>query len=192
MNGDSFLELFQQTLPFLDDNCVIVMDNAPYHSVKSEKIPNISWKKVSIINWLREKGQEVDETMVKLELLDIVKTIKQEYNTYVIDELAKKENKIVLRLPPYHCELNPIELAWSMVKHYVKVNNTTFKIEDVKKLLYEGIDRVTAENWQNFEKHTIEEETKFLNIDGTVDNVIDDVVISITAETSTSESEDSD
>lgn len=29
-----------------------------------------------------------------------------------IDEMAKAEGRQVLRLPPYHCELNPIQLGW--------------------------------------------------------------------------------
>ncbi|KMQ83557.1 hypothetical protein RF55_19684 [Lasius niger] len=45
MNGDTFLEWFENILPSLEDNAVIVMDNAPYHSVKLEKVPNASWKK---------------------------------------------------------------------------------------------------------------------------------------------------
>ena len=32
---------------------------------------------------------------------------------YAVDEMAKASGHEVVRLPPYHCELNPIELAWS-------------------------------------------------------------------------------
>ncbi|KMQ85527.1 hypothetical protein RF55_15865 [Lasius niger] len=42
MNGNTFLEWFKNILPSLEDNAVIVMDNAPYHSVKLEKLPNTS------------------------------------------------------------------------------------------------------------------------------------------------------
>jgi len=49
--------------------------------------------------------------------------------------MAKNTGHSVLRLPPYHCELNPIELAWAMVKTYVKQNNNTFNIDDVWVLL---------------------------------------------------------
>ncbi|XP_051171071.1 uncharacterized protein LOC127287955 [Leptopilina boulardi] len=132
---------------------VIVMDNAPYHSVKIEKLPNMQWKKNDIRNWLLEKGVTFKEWMLKPMLLNLVKNVKHLYNKYIIDEIDKKDNKIILRLPPYHCELNPIEMAWSVVKGHVKTNNTTFKLPDVLKLFHEGIQRVTPQLWSNFINH---------------------------------------
>ena len=55
----------------------------------------------------------------------------------------------VARLPPYHLDLNPIELIWANVKGYVARNNNTFKMKDVSALLAEGIPRITPEVWQN-------------------------------------------
>ncbi|KAL4148802.1 hypothetical protein QTP88_002955 [Uroleucon formosanum] len=141
MNGDSFRDL-----PRLKDNAVIVMDNAPYHSVKLEKFPALNWKKANIIEWLESKGEVVDKSMIIPELMRVVRRIKPMYNKYVIDEMVVlQHNKTVLRLPPYHCELNPIELAWSVVKRHVKSNNKTFKLPDVKNLLTEGVAKVDAE-----------------------------------------------
>lgn len=88
--------------------------------------------------------------MIIPQLLEIVKRIKPQHKKYAVDELAKKYNCITLRLPPYHCELNPIEMAWSSIKNYVKMNNTTYKLPDVKKLLIEGVERVDADMWKNF------------------------------------------
>ncbi|KAJ8911297.1 hypothetical protein NQ315_003288 [Exocentrus adspersus] len=51
------------------------------------------------------------------------------------DEMAASRQITVLRLPPYHCELNPIELVWAQVKGDVARNNTSFKLSDVKILL---------------------------------------------------------
>ncbi|XP_050065515.1 uncharacterized protein LOC126554479 [Aphis gossypii] len=107
--------------------------------------------------------------MVIRELIPIVNRLKPMHNKYVIDEMVKTHNKDVLRLPPYHCELNPIELAWSSVKNYVRKNNTTFKLQDVKRLLIEGVQRVDSEMWKNFIKHVVDDEDKLWNMDFIVD-----------------------
>ncbi|XP_026818991.1 uncharacterized protein LOC113557623 [Rhopalosiphum maidis] len=111
MNGDTFYEWMEGVLPRLKENCVIIMDNASYHSVKLDKAPTSQTKKGDIIKWLEDKGEVIDRPMCIPQLLQIVKRIKPQHQKYVIDELAKKHNRNILRLPPYHCELNPIELA---------------------------------------------------------------------------------
>ncbi|CAI6368334.1 unnamed protein product [Macrosiphum euphorbiae] len=165
MNGDTFYDWFCGILPKLKDNSVIVMDNASYHSVKLDPIPTNAWKKDKIVQWLSSKGCSIETPMVKHLMLDKVKEIRHLHDKYVIDEEASKSNKIVLRLPPYHCELNPIELAWAAVKIHVKYNNTTFKLNDVQKLLVDGVNLVTPDMWANFVRHTIKEEDKLFNID---------------------------
>jgi len=195
MNGDNFKEWFERILPNLDPNSVIVMDNAPYHSVKLERIPTSSWKKAEIIEWLTNKGEVFDREMLKPMLLKRVRQIKNRYNSYVIDTIAHETDHTVLRLPPYHCELNPIELAWSMVKQYVKQNNTTFKLPDVQNLLLESIARVTPEHWCNFIKHVVEEENKMWQVDNIMDDIIDNMepcILTISDDQSTSNDSDSD
>lgn len=88
MNGNVFYNWMENVLPLLKDNCVIVMDNAPYHSMKKEKIPNTSTNKADILKWLQEKGKVIDRPMVITELLDIFKRIKPQHDKYLIDELA--------------------------------------------------------------------------------------------------------
>ncbi|XP_046145252.1 uncharacterized protein LOC123988610 [Osmia bicornis bicornis] len=173
MNGDTFFDWFITLMPMLRDGAVIVMDNAPYHSVKVEKYPNMSWKKNDIISWLVGKGETVQPHYVKAQLLDLMRKYKRE-NNYVIDEYAKLHGHEVLRLPPYHCELNPIELAWASVKDYVRARNTTYKLSDVQTLLHEAIENVSAESWQNFIRHTIKEEDRVRQLDNITDTILDE------------------
>lgn len=189
MNGDTFYEWFCGVLPRLKENSIIVMDNASYHSVKKDPVPTVAWKKEDIINWLKSKDIVFDKPMVKFRLLDKVNEIKPLHTKYVIDEEALKTNRHVLRLPPYHAELNPIELAWSVVKNHVKQNNTTFKLNDVKKLLIEGVQKVTSDMWANFVSHTIKEEDKLYEIDFITENMLDNEeshshIMTITGDTS--------
>lgn len=172
MNGDCFRDWLESVLPRLKENAVIVMDNAPYHSVKLDKCPTTNWRKADIVQWLEGKGEVIDQSMIIVELLEIVKRLKPLYSKYVIDEMVLQHNKVVLRLPPYHCELNPIELAWSVVKGHVKSHNKTFKLPDVKNLLIDGINKIDASMWKNFVSHTKKEEEKFWEVDFVVDELL--------------------
>lgn len=195
MNGETFYNWMTNVLPRLKENSVIVMDNAPYHSMKKEKIPNTNTKKQDIIKWLLEKGQIIDRPMVIPELLEMINKIKPQFHKYLIDELVETHNHKILRLPPYHCELNPIELAWASVKSHVKSNNTTYKLCDVKTLLIEGIERVNEKNmWANFIKHTTEQEEKFAKIDFIVDEMLtaETERVTMTVGDTSSESDSSD
>ncbi|KAL4104685.1 hypothetical protein QTP88_019968 [Uroleucon formosanum] len=161
----------------------------PTGTVRTEKIPTSSSKKDEILLWLKSKGVVIDRPMFKPQLLSKVREIKSKYTSYVVDNLAKDAGHTVLRLPPYHCELNPIELAWAMVKTHVKQNNTSYKIDDVRVILNSAIERVTSENWQNFIQHVIKEEEKMTEVDRNMDEIIDNLepcVLTITGETSDS------
>lgn len=174
INGDTFYNWFVQILPMLKENAVIVMDNTSYHSVKKCKIPTMSSKKQEMIDWIESKGEIVTYPIVKNDLIKKIRKLKKQYDKYVIDEYAKDNNKLVLRLPPYHCELNPIELAWASVKSYVRTHNNTFKLNDVLELLKKGVEQVTPDMWTNFIGHVINEEEKFWNIDHLTDEIMDE------------------
>lgn len=64
MNGKTFFEWFCGILPLLKENAIIVMDNAPYHSVKQKLAPTTNWNKASIIQWLESKNIVIDRPMV--------------------------------------------------------------------------------------------------------------------------------
>jgi len=181
-------------MPILDPNSIIVMENAPYHSVETEKYPTTAWNKAAILEWLISKDVVRDErpltSLLKPELMAIANEMRPQRKSYVIDNLAKDNGHTVLRLPPYHCEFNPIALAWAMVKGYVKQNNTTFKIDDVHKLLNTAIERVTPQNWKNFIKHVIEEEDTIWKVDNIMDDMIDTIepcILTITGETTSTD-----
>ena len=191
MDGNHFEKWFESVLPKLKTNSIIVMDNAPYHSVKMEKIPNKSWNKIKIQEWLSEKNVSWSTDMIKIELLQKVSEVKHFFDKYRVEAIAEKYGHTVLRLPPYHCELNPIEMIWSQIKGYVARENRTFKLNDVKDLVIQGINNVTAENWINCIKHVSLKENEMWEIDGIVDEVCENqnLIISINSDSSDNDSE---
>lgn len=135
MNAEVFEDWFKKIINLIEPHSVIVMDNAPYHSRRLERVPNMQWKKLDIQNWLTSKGITFQETLIKRELIDLVRPNKEKFTAYATDTYAKEKNIEVLRLPPYHCELNPIEMIWGQVKGYVAGKNKTFKMNELKKII---------------------------------------------------------
>ena len=66
-------------------------------------------------DWFTARGIEYPEHALKHELYTVIKGTNVSPK-YAVDEMAKAAGHEVVRLPPYHCELNPIELAWLQVK----------------------------------------------------------------------------
>lgn len=187
INVGTFFDWMKGVLPLLKDNCVIVMNNAPYHGMNVESCPTLNWKKTEIEKWLEEQGEVFENPIIKVRLMEMVNRIKPRYNKNIIDEYVKEHNRVTLQLPPYHCLLNPIELAWSVIKQHIKVNSTRFKLQDIHKLLRDGIDQCTPEMWKDFIQHTIKEEITFWEIDFVVEEVMENmgsIVMTITDKTS--------
>lgn len=187
MTGEVFVNWFKNVLPLLDEKAVIVMDNASYHSTKVEKIPTKNSRKCDITNWLTEKNVEFNGDMIKAQLMLKVNQCKHLYDKYVIDEMAAESGRIVCRLPPYHCELNPIELVWSQVKGYMARQNSSFKMVQIKDLLPAAISDVTAQKWQECIRHVEAIEKKMFTLDNIQDDLQDRFIINLEASSSDSD-----
>jgi len=64
--------------------------------------------------------------MTKAELYDLIKLHNPQYEIFAIDCLLTEHGHRVIRLPPYHPDLNPIEKIWGIVR--VAAKNVTFKL----------------------------------------------------------------
>ena len=78
-------------------------------------------------DWLTSNGIQFPEKALMCELYSLIVS-SNPVTVYVIDEIAKAAGHEVVHLPPYHCELNPIEMAWAQVKGYIRVHNTKFTL----------------------------------------------------------------
>lgn len=148
MTGEVFENWFMKTLlPRLEPNSVVILDNAPHHSVKMEKLPVKGWKKADIQAWLACKGIPFTDDMITVELLQLVNEVREKYDVYRVDVAAKVAGHTVLRLPLHHCMLNPIEMVWEQVKHFIAYENKSLTLAEVMRLLHDGVERVTAYDW---------------------------------------------
>ena len=68
-----------------------------------------AWKKDRLKKWLDAKGVEYPQKALKPEMWQLARKKASEEPKYRVDDLIKNHGHEVLRLPPYHCDLNPIE-----------------------------------------------------------------------------------
>lgn len=96
---------------------------------------------------------------------------------YELDELALKMGHEVIRLPPYHCQYNPIELIWAQVKNQVATKNTTFKMVDIEQLTHQALDSVTQRNWEKCVKHIESVQDKDYDKDILRDSLLEPIIL---------------
>jgi hypothetical protein len=99
--------------------CVVIMNNPPYHSMQFEKLPTSCSTKAQMQEWLINHHVQFEANYTKNQLWEVITAFRRNYQKqYVVDKILNDHGHEVLRLPPYHCQYNPIELAWELSKNY--------------------------------------------------------------------------
>ncbi|RVE51206.1 hypothetical protein evm_004171 [Chilo suppressalis] len=161
MNRNNFMKWLEEKLiPNLTEHSVIVMNNASYHVTQINKAPTMSNVKADIQKWLSNNGIPFEESFTKAELLCIVKQNKPA-PLYEAEELLKEHGYEVLKLPPYHCDLNAIELIWSLVKRKIAGKNLGVPGAHTENLIRECFATVTAADWKKCTDHVINVENEY-------------------------------
>jgi hypothetical protein len=83
----------------------------------------------------------------------------------------------VIRLPPYHPDLNPIERIWGIVKSRIAAKNVTFKLRDVQQLAEENFTAVTMEEWAAVCRHVTVVEEEYLSREHEMDSAMERIII---------------
>ncbi|XP_026313722.1 uncharacterized protein LOC113225601 [Hyposmocoma kahamanoa] len=135
--------------------------------------------------WLSENYITYHPTLRKPSLLVLERKYKPD-PVYFIDELLADYDHTVVRLPPYHCDLNPIELIWSLAKRKVALQNVGAK--DIKQLTEEAFSSITTTDWKQCCEHVKKIEREYYERGTTLYEDIDQLVLRV-GEDSSSESE---
>jgi len=165
MNAELFQKWFSEKLiPNIPDNSLIIMDNASYHNTLSLcSPPTANCTKDRIWNWLIENQIPCEKDSLKAELVAALKKIAP-LPVYEADEIAKKHGHEILRTPPYHPELQPIELCWGIVKNHI-ARNCDFTLSNLKLQLEEGFSQIEASTCAKIIRKIKSKEDKFWNED---------------------------
>ncbi|XP_050063312.1 uncharacterized protein LOC114123868 [Aphis gossypii] len=133
MNGEVFKEWFIQLLKNLEEPSIIVMDNAPYHSILKYEYPKSNWKKVEVQQWLNENNVEFHPLETLPDLRQKVKNLLPREKIYELDYIA-------------------MEMGHELRAQVAKLNNT-FKMVDIERLTHEALDAVTIDDWKKCVRH---------------------------------------
>lgn len=197
MNYDNFEKwLKEKLIPNIPPHSVICMDNAAYHTKVLNPVPKQYDSKKTMCEWLKERGVQFNESMRKSELFELISENAPKSKKYCIDELLKCHGHDVIRLPPYHCDMNPIELAWASIKRYVRERNANseLNLKTLTNLTIEAIKNVSSKEWENYCSHVENIEKKYWETDGVVEETIENFsfIVSSDSETDTASELDSD
>jgi len=96
---------FRRTLCNCDGQCHI-----PFYL--NRRISKGKYSKADVQKWLQGKSVDFSPVETLSELREKVKLIMPKEKKYKLDEIAFQMGHEVVRLSPYHCQYNPIELIW--------------------------------------------------------------------------------
>src|ERR1700730_14767545 len=171
MNAQQFQKWFSEMLlPNIPPNSVIIMDNASYHKALTEdSAPIATSSKEKIRSWLEKNDIPCRDDCLKVELIAMLNKIAPN-PTYIIDEIAEKSGHTVLRTPPYHPELQPIEICWGIVKNEV-ARNCNFTMKNLEIQLNNAFGKVTKETCHKIIKKIRKIEDKFWEDDALLEEI---------------------
>ena len=180
MNSELFLRwLTTQLLPSLPEPSVLVLDNAPYHSLLTEesRCPTTATRKEDLISWLERRRIPFPPGATRRELLLICKQNRPEPQ-YVVDNAIRDCGHEVVRLPPGHPELNAIEQVWGCMKRHVRSSLQRFTRTDLQATLEEAKLCATQEVWAGAVRRSREFEDQYWMTDN-IHDALEPVIINI-------------
>lgn len=186
MNTENFENWFKkQLIVNLEEPSLIIMDNATYHSRLDEEIPRKSWSKTRMLEWLKKKNIPFPDHILKDAVWNIIEKQVFPEKNYHLDKYAAEHGHCVLRLPPYHCHFNAIEMVWSETKrHYDQaIMKTAGSPTEVLKVWNDVVNNVPEQHWQNYIKHTEKIISEAWEVENKLDLLnIEPMVISVSNE----------
>jgi DDE superfamily endonuclease len=158
----------EQLLPNIPQHSLILMDNAPYHNTLSlHSAPTASGKKEEIRAWFSKNRIPVREDCLKAALVAMLEKVAPA-PTYALEELAHEQGHEILRTPPSHPELQPIETCWAVVKNQI-ARKSKGTMAHLLEQLDDAFNSVTEETCTGLIKKVREVEDKYWREDAQLD-----------------------
>ncbi len=107
--------------------------------------------------------------MLKSELLELCTRLSP-VPEYRLNQIAVEHNISILRTPPYHPELQPIETCWAVVKNHM-ADNCDFTMAGMRERLPEAFAKVTSCTCSEIIAKVVEQEDRYWFEDEQLDEV---------------------
>ena len=180
MDGESYKCYFEKSIcQNIPKHSVIVIDNAPYHSKNTENYPTSKWQKQQFVDWLTEKNITFPDKALRADFWTLVKSEREKFPDKEMETVAKEYGHEILRLPPYHCEPNPIELTWAADKNYVAGENKDMSLDFSGKTVQEKERRLPEDLWRKCVEHAKKIEENYWESDRIQDNKVEQLIIKL-------------
>ncbi|XP_045506106.1 uncharacterized protein LOC123702404 [Colias croceus] len=144
---DFILWVKQKLAPNLKEKSLIVMNNAVHHNKLINSTPTYNSSKEEIQVWLQGNGIIVSSELTRPQLIEIVKKNRPE-PAYVVDAVLNALGHKVLRIPPFHNDLNPMGKIWARLKRQMMTDN--IPQDEVPQLIKEKLEINKPTHWLHY------------------------------------------
>jgi hypothetical protein len=143
-----------KSIPKLPPNSVLIVDNVAYHNVQLNLATSSSSRKIVRLTRFQIVA-----------LYSLIELRNPWLKTFKTDGVLAEHGYSVLRLPPYHPDLNPTQLIQGLVKEHVDRNNVSFRADDAIKVAEEKFSVVTKKERSSRCKNTCQCEHSCLRLE---------------------------
>jgi len=163
-DGPHFVKWFTELCITLEKEhgpCDIKMDSAGYHKRNQNKMPKFN--KSDMKEYMRKHGIVFDEA-AKLKNAELISIIKQNKPPpkYETVDIAGAHGHTIIFTPPYHPELQEIEVIWAVGKNWCKANPAQSFAELRTNAKFAFTEHVTKKTWMGVREKVLEWEDHYI------------------------------
>ena len=148
--------------------------------------PTSNARKGEILFWLDKHSIRYSFYKTKVELYDLTKMHKPQYETFAIDCLLADQGHTVIRLPPYNPDLKSIGKIQGIMKTRIAEKNVTSKLRDIQQLAEQNFATVTVVEWVAVCKHVKAVEEEYMSREHEMECVMERIIIKVDDDEDTS------
>ena len=156
-----------------------LLDKLYYHSGNDEIYAISTWRKVKYQERLQKNNIIYSMVALRFELWLHCKRHWNAKSCAVTEKIAQRDGIEILRLPPYHCSLNTIELIWSDEKNIVARESMGMSNKFAEELFRTRQDELTPETYNKCVDHVKEVENSYWKTDRIINEMMDKLEFSL-------------